>query len=301
MPLVPPSLGPTWPTPTSVCLACRTAVAGSTCTACGEAHAASLVTASGREALLVATWGPPERRARLRQALKVGGASGAASGFFDGCSGCEVVTELDVLAVVLAVAFLATIVWYLSKAVYDWWQRRKVRRELVPWGASTRPKAPSGRRLCGVAPPGQRQARDPITGEPCLAYAATLRHGADGPVVLRDGGTQGFSLELDTGDLVEVPPGGCAIEPSGAAPMRLVASQRVRAIDRSGARSDDLDPFEHDHVELELVRAGEPVELLSPVAEVDGPLGERLFRGGRRRLRATSPVYLRRSSGAATR
>lgn len=53
---------------------------------------------------------------------------------------------------------------------------------------------------------------DPLTGAPCVAFGAELHY--RGRVMLRDGATVGFDVELDTGERVVIAPGLCTLDTS---------------------------------------------------------------------------------------
>jgi len=179
--------------------------------------------------VLDTVWGPKSLRHRLRAAAYAGGAGSGSLSVFDACTGCDIPGTGEEL-VVLLVAFLAVaLLWFLIRLAID--LVRRWRNRLRPYGA-VRPgprfarKAPTGTIAAGAS-----VASDPITGRPCVAFGVELV--CSRGVMLRDGATVGFAIELDSGERVEVPPGACVIDVSQAKRLRRPALAEYEA---------DLDP-----------------------------------------------------------
>lgn len=288
-----------FPVRTSLCLDCRTATTANA--PCPHGHGAgrvrSLRTRPDREQVLLAAWGPPEHRDRLRRA-GVAGAAGVAS-----CSSCNIGEGIGValealidplVLLVLVVAVVGTFVgWLLARPLA--WRWRKRSAKLAPLAAIDEPTPlGAGPGLRGQVMPGSRERDEPLTQSPCVAFAARLRHQASGTVMLRDGATVGFELVLGSGERVWVPPGDCVLEAPRSPERQLLASSYVRQIDALGGADNDLDPFLHDQVELVTLRPGDEVELLSEVTTQPDPAPQRWgFRAGASLLTAAAPVRLR--------
>lgn len=260
---------PSWPPRTAICLDCRSALpAGAPCPA-GHGRIARLDSDGGREELLTEVWGPRPVRERLRSMARAGAASGGCGGVLDGCGGCDLVGG-DVGEVLIAVAVLfalGAVLWCLVAgvgALVRWWRARP-----RPAGALLPAAAEPATGRTGVVLAQAGLAADPLTGSPCVGFAASLEHRSGWlrrpAVMLRDGATLGFDVLLDSGERVRVPAGALRIDRAGARATRV---DRMRLalylgeLDPARDRSDDLDPFLSNLMRAVQLRPGDRVELL---------------------------------------
>jgi hypothetical protein len=254
-----------WPHRTSICLDCRTALpTGHSCPS-GHARVQPLHQPAGREALLTEVWGPKEWRAELRKAAAAGAVGGSSLSWAD-CIGCDVLegeaaTILGVLLAVFVVFFLA---WLLTRYVMAALRRRSARHSLR--GAIAEPELGPSTGCVGVVVANAGALLAPLGGGACVAFAAELTHGRKRAVLLRDAATVGFTVQLDTGERVTVPAGPCVLDLSNSQQQsESYAVRYLGDLDPLRAGNDDLDPFAHDRVAAVTVRAGDRVELLSPL------------------------------------
>ena len=251
---------------TSICLACRTALApGESCDA-GEGHAvASLASDAGREALVRAAWGPPEARvAEARAALHAEHAVAllAIFGFVVGLCALWLILPGVGPVHLLGAALSMAIFWGGGNLALA------RRGAAFPVGAPPLPAPEEGRIGLGGVALGEPALVSPASGLTCLAFAVELHFiGYWGDrVMLRDAVTCGFDVLLDDGRIARVPPGRVRL----VGPMRQVVDADNLALERYLERIDlqheaggAFDPLRYNVVsELLLVR-GDPVELVS--------------------------------------
>jgi hypothetical protein len=261
---------PDWPRRTAICLDCRTALpAGLPCPA-GHARTTSLVDRAGRERLMTEVWGPRDVRKQVRQAARAGATSSATGSLFD-CGGCDFIGgDLGEVLIALVVLFAAgVLLWAIAKgiaALIRWWRARP-----RPNGAA-RPGAEPGysTHRPGTVVPRAGLAADPVTGSPCVGFAAALEHRASlwrRPVtMLRDGASLGFDVVLDSGERVRIPPGPLIVDLRATRAARV---ERLRLALYLGGldavrppADDDLGPFHSNLVRAVQIRPGDRVEVL---------------------------------------
>ena len=280
----------TWPPRPAICLDCRTALpAGAPCPA-GHSRIATFAGGGpGREELLTEVWGPASIRQQLRDAARAGVTSGGCGALFDGCGGCDLV-GLDIgetLIVIVVLFALGALVWLLAcgiGALFRWWRSRS-----EPNGATRRgagPEYPTGRTGTVVAHAGL--APDPITGTPCVGFAALLEHRSRWwrrpATMLRDGATVGFDVVLDDGERVHIPPGALLVDLAAARAVRVDRLQLalyLGELDPARDREDELDPFPCHRTRAVQIRPGDRVEVLAAV-EARPAGGAAAGRGGYR-------------------
>lgn len=199
---------------------CRTALApGERC----DAHPKSLTLDLGdpaqRTRALDVVWGPPHLRAR--RAAQVGAAGGTAGGLFEGCSisscgdcaGVDLSGEALVAILVIAVAAIVAIALYflIKRIVYA---IRAHNARVKPNGSRWQPsRVPRMRGTIQNVTP----SKAPLSGTECAAWGIVVTEGrsSGGPIMLRDGGTAGFTLALEDGRTVTIPAGRLRVVGSG--------------------------------------------------------------------------------------
>ncbi|HEY8143738.1 MAG TPA: hypothetical protein VIG06_13735 [Kofleriaceae bacterium] len=262
-----------WPPRTAICVACRTALPPGVPCPAHHGRPVSLADGErGREALLTAVWGPPPVRQKLRDMARAGATSGGIGGLFDGCSGCDIIGgDLGeiLMAIVIFIA-IGVLLWCLvtavSALVRRWRGRQRPRGAALPG----QPCLPTGRTGTVVARAGLQ--RDPLTGSPCVGFAAALEHRSSWwrrPVtMLRDGATVGFDILLDTGERVSVPPGPMVVDLGAARAARvdrMLLALYLGELDPARDTVDDLDPFLCNLMRAAQLRPGDRVELFGAV------------------------------------
>lgn len=265
-----------WPERTTICLDCRTALpAGNPCPAGASHRVTSLRDREGREQLLDEVWGPKSLRRRIREASSAGMAGSTGGSFLNACSGCDIGLGDDLgilIAFILLFAAIA-LLWFVGSWLVDVWRRRhamRTARGARKQGALCGPRTEQIGRIVAT-----HSAEDPLTHEPCVAFATVLVQDkrATPQVMLRDGATLGFEVELDSGERVRIPAGACIID----VPDRDVGTDRLDRyrleLDPQRIRMDDLEPFPCDRIAHVTLRAGQRIEVVSelqPVGPGDG-------------------------------
>jgi hypothetical protein len=266
--------------PTAICLACRTAVAaGARCDGGPRHRVVDLTGPPGREALLTAMWGPRSRREQLH-AIARAGVAGSGFGAALEAAGClaegldSVVLSLAVLVVCgglfVAVQCVATLI---ANAL-----RR--RRLLRPRGASRLPKLVAGRETRYGIVEGE-PLPSPLRDQGCVAYGISLRTAraaaGAGDVVWREAASFGFTLRLDDGSAVFVPPGRIHFDVD---PKRAARATRERAAARLPADlgvevGGELASLPFDQAFEEVLRPGDRVAVVGTVELREAPGAER--------------------------
>ena len=254
--------------PTSICLACRTALAGGEPCDGGPRHrVADLETPDGREEHRREVWGSPSRRQRLRTFIQHGAAGsgvGAMLQYLD-CGVADSESVLAMLAGIGIVAALFILVGYVVSKI----RGARLRRHLVrPYGAVTGPRLPNP----PVAKTGVAEGTplpSPLGGEPCLAFSIVLRTDKVAPllsdVLWREASTDGFTVRLDDGTPVRIPAGRVRIvESSGSA--RSAPRARAAAMLPAGLGVEipgGLSELPFDSAFEQIIRANQRVAILS--------------------------------------
>jgi hypothetical protein len=274
-----------WPARDAICLDCRTALpAGQRC------HTVrSLRDPAERDALLETVWGPKTLRRNLRDATRAGAIGGTSAWAFDGCSSCDA-TDLgggEALVVLLVVFFAIVVIWLIVRYAVD---RHRQRSQILRAKGALR-----GPRFTRGGPQGVIRATttepDPISGEQAVAFGVELRSARG--VMLRDGATLGFELDLDSGERIAIPAGACVIDLAKA--TRTKAPELyISRLDPLRADGDDLDPFPASDAKLVVLRPGDRVELHSPLTGELDPTKESGYRDAATRLAITGVPRLRR-------
>lgn len=221
---------------------------------------------TGREQLLTQVWGPPKKR---KHAAYPGWYQGPMAPPNDDSFGMDPDDSLMALFMF----------WFLDRFVGLFGVNRP-RRVLFPTGGVVPPVVAAREGARGTVRAVVGQPREPVTAEPCVAYAAVFTYGEARDVVLREAATCGFEVELDDGGRVAVPAGSCELALGGCPRRLLEATSRVREIDPRGKEVEPLPPFPHDHVQVLVLCEGDRVEVsgpLTPLARtVEGDVGYRM-------------------------
>jgi hypothetical protein len=266
----PATSAPAIPSPTSICLTCRTALpSGAPCDGGPRHHVADLETVTGRKAHLQEVWGPASRQRRLRESVRngvAGSSVGAALQLLD-CGVSAGDTLGAAIAAIVLVGFLFVVVGYLASKLGDTLRRRRLLR---PYGAVTRPRPPGPQDVTlgiAVGPPHP----SPLQGEPCLAFSIVLRSTRPGPnrsdVLWREASTCGFQVRLDSGALVEIPAGRVRIVESSRGARRVSRDRAARRLP-CGLGVDipgELSELPFDLACEEIIRPNQRVAILSRV------------------------------------
>lgn len=218
-------------------------------------------TAQGREALLTQVWGPAKQRKHA-----------AYPGWYQGPMAPPRDEEFEDAMTDAFLSWTFQLLQRLFRIGPPW-------RVLLPHGGVEPSAAPPREVVRGTVRAVAGQPREPVTAEPCVAYAAAFTYGETREVVLREAATCGFELELEDGGLVSVLAGDCVLS-LGACPRRLLeATTRVRELDPRGKEVEALPPFPHDHVQVLVLREGDLVEVAGPLVPlarmVEGDVGYR--------------------------
>lgn len=221
-----------WPARTHICLECRTLCVKT----CPAGHARVVDLRSGRETLVDAVWGPKAQRPEVLAAVPAAKSDSTWSGW-----DIFGVLELDWFGLFVIAGALF---WFLGSRIVRLFRKRAAL-------ATARGAIRRGPRLLRTGQTGYVLAADDA-----VAFGCELRK--DGMVMLRDGATTGFKVQLDSGEHVDIPAGLCAFDLSEAPPMRDVDSY-LAGIDRWRSQPD---PFHHDDARAVTLEPGDRVELL---------------------------------------
>lgn len=268
-----------WPTRDAICLDCRTTLAANMECPAGHRRVTSLGDPAGRSKLLDEVWGPVASRRRLREATRAAAVGGPSASLLDSCTGCDAGLAGDGVGsalLVLLVAFIAiVVVWYVAKLIVEIVRRYRDRPR--PNGAGHGGPTFGRAFACGtVVAVDQPAVVDPITSRPAVAYGVELRARGRG-VMLRDGASVGFTVELETGERVRVPAGVCVVDASRGE-STVVAETYLGAVDRFRG-SADVEPFPGADGRVVVIAAGDRVEIHGRL--VPTPTGdERGYRDG---------------------
>lgn len=258
----------TWPARSAICLDCRTVLASPDHCPHGAHRGVSLLDARGRAALVTAVWGSALVGDRdPSPAAEDTGRDRASS--WSAWHGFDV-SGFDIALVLVLGVLLVVAVWKLGRFLMQQVDNR--RHQLRARGAPRALPAPrvSGRIGTVVA---RDQRFEPLTGQPCVAFGVALSHRRQ--TMLRDGTTIGFDIALDSGERVQIPAGLVAIAATRAAQHVHDAriAEYLLALDPARRHRAHDDPFVYDDARLTLVRPGDRIELLSPVASIADPAG----------------------------
>lgn len=265
-----------------ICLSCRTLLDTDRCEYAPKHRVASLATEKGRGALLDEVWGPPSRRRRARQLAKAGGAGGGAGGL-DACGGCDVPGDPEAIIIVLAIALVAVAVYWVGS--FLWRLIQRYRHRLKPAGALDERKLAPSSNVVGTGEVDGESFRAPASGEPCLAYGLQLesKGAVIKRVVLRHDHTEGFTVTLEGGDRLVVPPG--RIRLWGDAERHRWPKDDVDVLVERLSRGfpsdeDDYPPFPYDAAVETRLERGARVEIrgdvdAQPIPDAKGPYRER--------------------------
>jgi len=260
-----------WPVRDTICIECRTALpAGVPCPA-GPHRVEKLRDAGGREALLTEVWGPKSMRLRLREAMKVGAAGGTGVSVLDGCSGCDLLDlgSGEFWAVLAVAVVVIAVLWFALKLVRDLILRRRHRLHANGARRKGPQLGPATGRVGTII--SRDVARAPIGDRSCVAYALVVQERST--VMLRDAGSVGFEILLDTGEHVRVPAGTCVIDMTGATRATDLEAY-LAELDPLRGSSDDLEPFPHDRAFARMLVPGDRVEVLGRLVPIaDGTAG----------------------------
>jgi hypothetical protein len=285
--------------PARFCLDCRTLLGRDAACDGGRFHrVVSLGTEGGAERVRAQVWGPPDLRKRAADSAKAGTLGAFAQGAVDGCSGCTagVGTSLEGLALLLLgmlVAFVVVgLVLWVAETLYVAIRRRLTR--LRPAGvAGTPPRRRERLRgtIVGGAP------ISPPVGEGAGVAWGLVARSSDaigaGDVLLAAGGTDGFSLRLDDGRTLEVPPGRVRVASDGAGWTRVpVPALKDWLAELDGRADSELHPpLPADRGQAAVLATGDRVEVAADLERVAADGGA--YRDGAARLRARGVPVLR--------
>ena len=271
------------PPPTAICLACRTALAGGTPCDGGPSHrVVDLTEPAGREDLLVAMWGPRSRREQLGAIARAGAAGSGFGATVDAvsCLGDGFGAASDSLTLGLAVLAVSAVVFmavqYVATKIANALRRRRLLR---PRGAGRSPGLVAGRESRSGVVEGE-PSPSPLRGHDCVAYGIALctacAAAGTGDVVWREAASFGFTLRLDDGSAVFVPPGRVCFEID---PGRAARAPRERAADRLpadlGVEVDgDLASLPFDQAFEDVIRPGDRVTVVGTVKLREAPGAE---------------------------
>lgn len=261
----------------AICLGCRTALLPGE-TRCDLDHdddepIVSLMGAD-REALVTATWGPPEiREAQWRLALRAEQvvAGVGIAGFLIG---------LGVMWVVLpGVGPLHILGAGLSMALFWGGAGAALRRRRPEYPPLAAPLLPAARQLGPRGRvDGDAELVSPATAQGCVGYSIELRlagqAGVAERVMFRDAVTSGFEVHLDGGGVARVPSGRLRL----LGPMRQAIDfdnkeleAYLEAIDPQHSPELAFDPLRYDAVYEQLLMSGDSVELVDGFEPVVDP------------------------------
>lgn len=250
---------------------CRTALApGERCDAHPKALTLDLADPAQRTRALDVVWGPPHLRAR--RAAQVGAAGGTAGGLFEGCSlgSCGDCAGVDfsgealvAILVIAAAAIVAVLLYFLIKRIV--YAIRAHNARVKPTGSRWQPPR---RPLMRGTIQHVTATKAPLSGTECAAWSIVVTEGRStgGPIMLRDGGTAGFTLALEDGRTVAIPAG--RIRVTGRGEDESIGESYLASIDPSHTGGDATPVIPVDDAREVRLAAGDKVLVF-------GGLGER--------------------------
>jgi len=260
--------------------------------------------------LINEVWGPPSWRRERRRLARAGGGGAAAGGLgeiFSGCGGCDGCSGLDIggglgeilgaILVVIAVALVAMlVVWLVYKLIAYVHAKRN---ELRPNGALLPPvRRMSARRVRGTVLESKELGQNPITGDACVGWAAELssKRWFAHHVMLRDGESYGFDVELADGEVVRVPAGRLRLDRGGDEERPEYLDGYLATVDPQHDR-DALEPaIPFDSASVVTVRPGDKIELAGELHRAPDPDAGETYRGAAAMvLVPTETIAIRRS------
>jgi hypothetical protein len=141
-----------------------------------------------------------------------------------------------------------------------------------PYGASEEPLWTSRTRYSGRVAAAAPSAPSPIAGTPCVAYGLWLLDPrADGsPVLLRDGASIAFDVELDDGRLARIAAGTIDLVATGAPQRRGKPglARYLRHLDPDGPDRRRPSPLPFRQVREAILRPGDALTLLADLQPV---------------------------------
>jgi hypothetical protein len=275
---------------TRVCLDCRTVVADLPECPGGPHHRIVNLATEGRAKLVDEVWGPPSWRRERRRLARAGSGGAAAGGIgeiLSGCDGCsglsaggELGEILGALLIILAVALIAiVVVWAIYKLIA---YIQAKRNEPRPNGALMLPvRHRSARRARGVVVADQPKGKNPITGEPCVGWAAelTTKRFLSTAVMLRDGASFGFDVRLEDGRVARVPAGLLRLHRGGDEQTSGDLEGYLSSVDPSHVATDEEPAIPYDRAAVIDVRPGDEVELAGDLHLAPDPDAPQTYRG----------------------
>lgn len=173
----------------------------------------------------------------------------------------------------------------------------------APRGAGEEPLWTARSRYSGRVSEAAATAPSPVAGAPCVAYGLWLLDPrADGsPVLLRDGASLGFDVDLDDGQVARIPAGTADLIAPGVRQRRRDASLRdyLRHLDPEAPERRRPSPLPFREVREAVLAPGDPLSLLvelqpvpdarrqagsayrEPAAGVLAPIGRIVIRAGK--------------------
>lgn len=223
---------PVWPVRSLICLDCRTLTATTQCPVNTSHRVVSLRDSDGRRRLVDIVWA--HRVPRYSPAAKTN------------WSGWDVFAIFEIGWFALAV-IAGALLWLLTVGIVNMFRRRK---ELAEAQGARRP-GPNLRLHTG-------QVGYVVANDEQVAVGSELR--LKDTLMLRDGATTGFDVQLDSGARVQVPPGLCAFDLTDAPEMRDVDGY-LAEVDPQRVHTDP-DPFPYDDARRVTLAPGDRVEVL---------------------------------------
>ena len=263
-----------WPTRSTICLDCRTTYPPGTekCEGGKRHRVVQMGTPHGNESVVSEIWGPPSKRRRIRETTKAGGTGAAGGGVFDACSGCEVAGEaggeIFVALLIIVVAVFAVIaIYFLIKWIVKAYLRYKNRPK--PKGALNHAPRIGHRSYAeGIVEKGPTLIA-PLSQIPAVAFTNVLlcKRFVGSNVMFRDSATLGFTIRLDSGEVVQIPAGKIFLEIRGAADIssQTSDSEIEGYLQTVGFRSNSDLGIPWDFVKQVIIGPGQRVVLRTPI------------------------------------
>jgi len=237
-----PALVPATPVnqvPTAVCLGCRTAMLAAGRCDCGDSRVVDIRKSRGRVLLRREVWGSDEQQGRL---VRIGARTARAATLGLGAilfvaldySSSQPDLGPPLVPCPVAVGLAAIVAGVAVGAAYSR-DRKERRTRLRPHGVRAGPALASvggsARPRLGIAE--GETFRSPLGDEDCLAFEISLRaenaRGAGADLVWREARTGGFTVRLDDGETVRIPPGSIRLSraPDSARTSHAEACKRL--------------------------------------------------------------------------
>lgn len=260
-----------WPTRTRLCVTCRRTLADDE--ACHDAVALAVV--DERNALVRKVWGTTDighlpthatgDTALIKALTGIGLAALSVAAIVG--RGLRLVIP-SLVFVLVGLTALAPVLVSAYRKRYEIGTKRSARpKGLPPVGAESEPGTlPPAKPSSGVIADGASLPA-PVTDQPCVAFALTLRSAASDqrPLLLRDSRTVGFTIETDDGRRIAVQPGAIELGTEGEPTDPFRARIHLATVDPHYESDDGPDPFAFDEASLAVLEVGDRVDFLGDV------------------------------------